>query len=341
MDEGLLSRGHIERLIPLLGDPDPEVRQNTVRALREIGTAAVPHLRRVRSRPAPGPGVRAGALEVLADIAGPDGLDSRDQEAWRRLSRIKLLAETPVGMRLCGAWYAVPTADQDAVLAAFDLGNPQPATLRTGEAVWHRVYHSWEQNRPHSACSRVFVSPALDGWTLVFGHSSQDTHRIQDADDREEVFGLVVRERCAELSRRFGSAHWYGVSGGDGWTAWCIAEDGEVVRHYDAFDAEENGDGGPAHPAETGYLLPHQENGFPRGAFDGVNAADADAVVARYRQVKEDLRIPDTCYADDIAARLSVDPRALGTHTRTSGQGALALTACGREHGHPAGALPV
>ncbi|MFI6963402.1 hypothetical protein [Streptomyces sp. NPDC050149] len=153
-----------------------------------------------------------------------------------------------------------------------------------------------------------------------------------------------MRQRCAELNRRFGSAHWYGVSGGDGWTAWCVAEGGEVVRHYDVFDAEENGDGGPAHPAEAGYLLPHQDDGFPRGAFEGVNAADAEAVAARYRQVKADLQIPDipdTCYANDVAARLSVDPGAPGAHTRVSGRGILALTACRREHGHPAGALPV
>ncbi|MEU9949375.1 HEAT repeat domain-containing protein [Streptomyces sp. NPDC047939] len=340
MGEGLTAAS-IEGLIPLLGDLDPGARRSAVRALQAIGTAAVPHLQRVRRRRAPGPRVRAGALEVLADLVGPDGLDSRDQEAWRRLTRIKLLAETPDGMRLCGAWYAVPTADQDAVLAAFELGSPQPVTLRTGEAAWHRFRHSWDGARPHAACSRVFVSPVLDGWTLVFGHFSQDTHRIENADDRADAFRLVVRQRCAELSRRFGSAHWYGVSGGDDWTAWCIAEGGEVVRHYDAYDAGESGDGGLPHPAEAGYLLPHQDKGLPRGAFEGVDVADTDAVVARYRQVKADLRIPDTCRADDIAARLSVDPGALGTHTRTSGHGVLALTACGREHGHPVGALPV
>lgn len=174
----------------------------------------------------------------------------------------------------------------------------------------------------------------------MFGHSSQEIHRIEDAADREEVLFLVVRQRCTDLSRRFGSAQWYGMSCGDGWTAWCVAEGGEVVRHYDAYDAEATGDSGPAHPAEAGYLLPHQD-GFPDHTFDGVDTTDHEAVAARYAQVKEELRIPDTCYAKDVAARLSVDPGALGARTRVSGQGVLALTACGREHGHPAGALPV
>ncbi|WP_405861218.1 HEAT repeat domain-containing protein [Streptomyces sp. NBC_00090] len=333
----------VARLIPLLGDPEPEVRRRAVWAFQAIGTAAVPDLQRVRRLPAPGPRVRAGALEALAAIAVPDGLSSKDQDAWRRLTKIKLLAEVPDGMHLCGSWYVVPTDDQDAVLEAFDLGSPQPVTLRTGAAAWNHDHHNWGQGGTHAACSRVFVSPALDGWTLVFGHSSQDTHRIEDADDRDEVLALVVSQRCTDLSRRFGSAQWYGMSCGDDWTAWCIAEDGEILRHYDAYDAydaEQDDDRGFAHPAEAGYLLPHQD-GFPEDAFDGVSPTDSGSFTARYRQIKEDLQIPDTCYANDIAARLSVDPGTLGAHTRTSGQGFLALTACGREHGHPAGALPV
>ncbi|WP_369142085.1 HEAT repeat domain-containing protein [Streptomyces sp. R44] len=330
----------VDRLIPSLGDPEREVRHRAVQAFKAIGTASVPSLRRVRRMPASGPRVRAGALEALAAIAGPEGLDSTDQDAWRRLTAIKLRDEVPDGMHLCGSWYAVPTTDQDAVLEAFDLGSPQPVTLRTGAAAWNQDHHAWDRTHPHAACARVFVSPALHGWTLVFGDASQGTHRVEDADEEGEALPLVVRERCTDLSRRFGSAQWYGMSCGDGWTAWCIAEDGEVVRHYDAEDAEENGDEEPSHPAEAGYLLPH-EDGFPEDAFDDVDISDSEAFTTRYNQLKEELKIPDTCYANDIAARLSVDPGALGAHTTTSGRGVLALTACGREHGHPTGALPV
>ncbi|MEV6293106.1 HEAT repeat domain-containing protein [Streptomyces sp. NPDC051896] len=338
--QGEAAVGFVDRLIPLLGDPEPEVRRRAVVTFQAIGNAAVPELRGVRRSPAPGPGVRAGALEALAAAAGPAALDAGDQNAWRRLTRIRLLAEVPEGMHLCGSWYAVRTADQAAVLDAFDLADPEPVTLRTGAAAWNHDHHDWQRTRPHSGCSRVFVSPALEGWTLVFGDSSEHRHRIDEAEDPDEALNQVVRQRCADLSRRFGAAQWYGMSCGDGWTAWCIAEAGEVVRQYDAYDAEEHGDRGPAHPAESGYLLPHQD-GFPEGAFDGVSASDTEAFTARYHQVKEELRIPDTCYANDIAARLSVDPAALGANTRIEGCGVLALTACGREHGHPAGALPV
>ncbi|MEV7783412.1 HEAT repeat domain-containing protein [Kitasatospora sp. NPDC088351] len=339
--QGEAAARFVDRLTPLLGDPESEVRQRAVWAFQAIGAAAIPSLQRVRRRPAPGPRVRAGALEALAAIAGPAALDPGDQDAWHRLTRIKLLTEVPESMHLCGSWYAVPTTDQEAVLDAFDLAGVQPVTLRTGAAAWNHDHHNWDRIRPHNACSRVFLSPALDGWTLVFGNSSRDTHRINDADDRERALDQVVRERCADLGRRFGSAQWYGMSCGDDWTAWCIAEGGEVVRHYDAYNAEEDEDNdSPGHPAESGYLLPHQD-GFPDEAFDGVSASDSEAFRVRYLQVKEELQIPDTCYATDIAARLSVNPGALGSHTRTAGHGVLALTECGREHGHPAGALPV
>ncbi|MEU7729633.1 HEAT repeat domain-containing protein [Streptomyces sp. NPDC040724] len=329
----------VDRLIPLLGDPEPEVRQRAVWTFTAIGAGAVPGLRRVRREPATGTGIRSGALEALAAIGGPAALDGGDLEAWRRLARIKRLSETPHGMHLCGSWYAVPTDDQDAVLEAFDLGDPEPVTLRTGEAAWNQDHHGWNRN-PHRTCARVFVSPVLDGWTLVFGDTSQDHHRIDPAEDGEEVLAEVVRARCIDLSRRFGAAHWYGMSCGDGWTAWCIAEAGAVVRHYDAFDAEENGDEGPSHPCESGYLLPH-EDGFPEDAFDGVDPSDTAAFTEHFHRLQLELGIPDTLYANDIAARLSVDPGALGADTGVSGHGVLALTACGREHGHPAGALPV
>lgn len=237
--------------------------------------------------------------------------------------------EAPGPVHLCGFWYAVPTADQGSVLDAFDLGEGQVVSLRAGAETWNLDQHAWDADDAHAACSRVFVSPVLDGWTLVFGSSSLDHHRVEDADDPEAALAPVVRERCVALSRRFGASHWYGMSCGDGWTAWCVAENGEVLRHYDAFDAEENGDDGPRHPAEAGYLLPH-EDGFPEDAFDDVDVSDSAAFTALHDRLKRELGIPDTCYADDIAARLSVNPGALGPHTAVSGQGVVALTACGR-----------
>ncbi|NNN32367.1 hypothetical protein HLK59_18765 [Streptomyces sp. S3(2020)] len=337
---------YADRLIPSLGDPDADVRQRAVWAFEAMGDAAVPVLRRLRRQPATGPRIRAAALEALAGRGGPSALSDRDLAAWRRLTRIKQLAKTtPESLHLCGSWYAVPSDDQAAVLAAFDLSDPEPVTLRTGASAWNHDSHNWGGRRPHERCARVFVSPALDGWTLVFGRSSQDRHRIEDAEDKDAAHSEVARERCTDLSRRFGAAHWYGMSCGDGWTAWCIAEGGEVVRFYDVFEADEKGIVGVGHPAESGFRLPHEYTDTS-AAHDAVGEVPHGAgpeeikeFYVRYAQARRDLGIPDACYATDIAARLSVNPAALGARTRITGSGVLALTACGRRYGHPAGAL--
>ncbi|MEJ8645943.1 HEAT repeat domain-containing protein [Streptomyces sp. MS1.HAVA.3] len=55
-------------VLPLLGDPDAEVRQAAVQAFSSWGTVVVPLLQTVRLD-GPGP-ARAGALEALAEIGG-------------------------------------------------------------------------------------------------------------------------------------------------------------------------------------------------------------------------------------------------------------------------------
>ncbi|HEY1178030.1 MAG TPA: hypothetical protein VGF17_17880, partial [Phytomonospora sp.] len=117
-------------------------------------------------------------------------------------------------------------------------------------------------------------------------------------------------ERCAELSRRFGRAHWYGQSCGDDWNAWCFAEKGQVVRFFDNEEPD-SAVGGP-HPAEDGWALTYEE---------------------------DDER--DLCFAGDIAAAASVDPGAIGPHTTVTGHGVVALTACGLKRGHPKGSLEI
>lgn len=56
---------------------------------------------------------------------------------------------------------------------------------------------------------------------------------------------------------------------------------------------------------------------------------DPETLITRYRRLKEQLQIPDTCYAITLAARLSVDPAALAAGTRVRGHGVLTLTTRG------------
>jgi hypothetical protein len=80
---------------------------------------------------------------------------------------------------------------------------------------------------------------------------------------------------------------------------------------------------------------------LPPDWYAGVDLSDPTAHGVRHQQVKREHGIPDTCHAVDIAGLISVDPGSLGPHTGVEGSGVLALTACGREHGHPRGALTI
>ncbi|GAA0429012.1 hypothetical protein Aca07nite_37240 [Actinoplanes capillaceus] len=325
---------YLPDLIALLDDPDEGVRDNLIRGFGEIGAVAAPALREVRR----GAGrKRRAALAALAEIGGWDALDDHDRRVITRLIEIKSGYEEPEPMHLCGSWYALPTADQAAVLDAFDLVEPRPVTMRLGESAWNRDQHSSRHRVEHPECRRNYVTPCLDGWTLVFGRMPSVAH-IRDADDFEKALRADVKARTARLSDRFGAAHWYGTSCGDGWTAWCIAEKGEVVRFYDNFDPDDQiGDG---HPAETGYRLPHG-SAFPEGALAGLAHLPMEEIMERIRQLREELDIPDDADSTMIAGRLSVNPDEFGPHTRVEGRAVLALTACGVAHGSTPGALSV
>ncbi|MBB5866933.1 hypothetical protein F4553_000312 [Allocatelliglobosispora scoriae] len=319
---------HAGELITLLDDPDPQVRERAGWALPHLGPGVVPALQRIRRD---GPGrLRARVLTALADT-DPDALDLRDKAALRRLIRVKQLTEVPAPMHLCGLWLALPTTDQAAVLAALDLSDPFPVTMRLGESAWNHDNHSGGVLDDHSGHARAYVTPALDGWTLVFGRTPSHDH---DPDTWAEQ----TQRQCAELSGVFGAAHGYIMSCGDGFTSWCIAEHGAVIRFY---AVEHDTEIGPPHPAEAGYLLPDQRPALPADAFDGVDLRDQAAVGARWDQLKLDHAIPDTCTATTIARQLSVDPAAMGPHLRVEGGGVIARTACGRDLPTPPGALEI
>ncbi|MEV6901858.1 hypothetical protein [Amycolatopsis sp. NPDC051372] len=271
--------------------------------------------------------MREAALAVLATLGEP-------------FDPALLPAEQPLPLNACEFWYALPTTDQAAVLDAFGLSAPVPVTMRMGRLAWWYQRLNWGQD--HGRCSVVYVSPVLNGWTLVFGEPAEDFHGtladgVEDPYDVKQMWAdeaahrIVRRDRCAALSRRFGATHLYLRSHGDSTTSWFIAEHGTVIRWYDLMVPEEQI--GPPHPGEAGFRLPHEDNPWPDGSFDDNVRSYVGKELSlkfhdRYRQLQAEYNLPDKCDADDIAARLSVDPRDLGPTTVVQGHGVLARTGC-------------
>ncbi|GAA3435413.1 hypothetical protein [Kutzneria kofuensis] len=313
----------VELLSQIAADGDYNVL-----SLRNIGPAELTAVREALSEPS----LREAALAVLAALDEP-------------FDAALVPAEKPLPLNECEFWYALPTSDRAAVLDAFGLSSPVPVTMRMGRLAWR--YDWFRHGEEHGRCGRIYVSPVLNGWTLVFGEPSADHHTRgtlpPGEDDPYEVkqmwadeaaHRVVRRDRCAELSRRFGAAHLYLRSYGDSTTSWFIAENGEVIRWYDVEVPEERI--GPPHPGEEGFRLPHEQSPWPRNSFDDIllNHVGKEAAIrfqARYRELQAEYNVPDACDANDVASRLSVLPRDIGPATSVEGLGVLARTACARE----------
>ncbi|MCX5091718.1 HEAT repeat domain-containing protein [Streptomyces sp. NBC_00365] len=182
-------------LLPLLGDPDQEVARQAQDTLTRTGEHVIPLLRRVRER---GPGrQRARALTVLAELGGEPALSRADTAAVERLIRIKLPDDRPEPLWACwNYWMAVPGGDQAGIMRTLGLTDPRPVTFALGNDIVDADGHGCDTNE-HTGYERVFVTPELDGWTLVLG-AWCDPH---GQERREDVLRL-----CTELSARYGRA---------------------------------------------------------------------------------------------------------------------------------------
>jgi hypothetical protein len=289
---------YARELLPVLADEDHHVRQEALWAFGTMGPDVLPLLQETR-RTAKG-AVRRAALAAVVEVGGPDALSAADRRMIERYVAFKIEEEMygTEEMHLCGGWYAIRTDDQAAVLGVCGLQDPKPVTKVLGGAAWNNDQHAWARDDEHVSCARVYVTGVWDGWTLVFGEPFAHGTR-------------TVPEICAVLSAVFGETHYYGMSCGDGWTAWCIAEGGEVVRYYDAFKAEDQ-IGDPL-GVEDGRGLPHD-----------------------WSDENDEL---DDIWATEVAEEMSVDPTYF--EGEVEGHGVLALTRCGLTHGSPRGLLSV
>lgn len=164
------------------------------------------------------------------------------------------------------AWLAVRNDDPEAVARALGLED------RRAED-WSRAIDEVEQGESRAS---VFVTPAVDGWTLVVL-----SPLLADGD----VFDLMTISRAFGEAQKFAS---HRVSDYYEWQRWM---DGEPVRRY-AWIGDEGeipfDDGEPA-AAETGLLRKADLN----GDSDDKRLADEDVVLA-------------------VAREWSVDPMTLG-----------------------------
>ncbi|MEU9591125.1 HEAT repeat domain-containing protein [Streptomyces sp. NPDC048219] len=290
----------VEALVPLVADPDPGVAQRARWVLPMLGDAVLEPLRRVRRE---GPGaLRARALAVLAAAGGEEALSERDRAAVARLIRIKALDDRAEPLENCStSWLAVPGGDRAGIAEVLGLSGERLATFALGYSVVTHDSEDWPDHR------RVYVTPEVDGWTLVLGPWCNPV-------DPDRADGVL--DALTALSSRYGRAQAYHFGEHGGGSGWALAEDGAVVRRLDASTWGEE---------------PLPELGEPLPEELALHAAWAE-------EDDEDAEWEDTTpyMAPDLALRLgATNPFALGPHTTLRGRGVVALTPLAAEEGVP------
>lgn len=313
---GEAGRSAATAVLPLLGDPDQRVARQAQDVLILQGPRMIPPLQRVRER---GPGrQRARALTVLAELGGEPALSRTDVAAIERLIRVKLLEDRPEPLWACwNHWLAVPSGDQAGIMRALGLTDPRPVTFALGNDIVDSDGHGCGTD-DHTGYERVFVTPELDGWTLVLGAWCDPCG--------EERSGDVLR-LCAELSARYGGAQAYYYGGqGDG-SAWLVAEHGTVVRRYC-----ETGEG-EDELLTLGAPLPYERTCRAELGL----SPDWDAA-RESRDDEDEWRWAAHDLAPAVARSFGVSPLDISADTPSRGTGVVALTPYGVARGVPAGA---
>ncbi|MFG2278766.1 HEAT repeat domain-containing protein [Streptomyces asoensis] len=318
---GEAGRSAVAALLPLLGDPDQEVARQAQDTLVFQGPHVIPLLQRIREV---GPGEqRARALTVLAALGGEPALSAADVAAIERLIRVKLPDDRPEGMWGCwNHWIAVPSGDQIGIMRALGVVDPRPVTFALGNDIVDADGHGCgDDEDPYTGYERVFVTPELDGWTLVLGAWCDPCGEGR----RDDVLRL-----CTELSARYGQAQAYYYGGqGDG-SAWLIAEHGVVVRRYC-----ETGEG-EDELLTLGEPVPYERARRTELGLqpDWDPAQESQEDEDEWQWTAHDL-------AADLANSYGVSPLHIGPDTPSRGTGVIALTPYGVTHGVPAGAYRI
>ncbi len=187
------------------------------------------------------------------------------------------------------------------------LGLTQPSlvTFAVAEEVIDADSHGDLDEDPEGL-ARVYVSPELDGWTLVIGRWCDPC----DSERSDEVLRM-----CLELSERYGQAqaYYYGWQG-DG-SAWLITEEGSVVRRYC-----ETGEG------EDALLTLGEPLPVERARRERLGLSPVWNKATETQEAEDEWKWATSDMAPEIAAALSISPLALTAETSVRGIGVLALT---------------
>jgi hypothetical protein len=191
---------------------------------RDLDGSMLPGLRAIR-RNGPGP-ARRDALLALLHLGGEKALDPADLAVLRRLITIKLPRDRPQPLDdgFC-AWLAVRGGDQQGIMRVLGLNRSEPVTYGLGVTLAGHLGHGGPERY-------VFISPRLNGWTVVSGPSCSPYRRPR------------IEAWIRQLSALYGDAQAYFFGSQSASDAWLVGSHGRIVRRFD-YERPETSTGEP------------------------------------------------------------------------------------------------
>jgi hypothetical protein len=243
------------------------------RGFRGLDVSMLPALRAIRRT---GPGrARRGALLALLHLGGEKALDPADLAALRRLITIKLPHDRPQPLddSFC-SWLTVRGGDQRGIMRVLGLNRSEPATYGLGDTLVSHLGHGGLERH-------VFISPRLNGWTVVSGPSCSPYRQPQ------------IEEWVQQLSLLYGEAQAYFFGSQSAADAWLVGSRGRIVRRF-SYEEPETSTGDPL-PIELRALERLGLTGPPE-RLDDDDSDDLNDFVG------------ECGGAPQVAAELSIDP---------------------------------
>ncbi|MBM3495713.1 MAG: hypothetical protein FJX72_15520 [Armatimonadetes bacterium] len=192
----------------------------------------------------------------------------------------------PFGFKM--SWLAVRSSDGLAIASALGFAQLERA--------------SWAQGIEAAYAGGVFITPPINGWTLVAGESV--------APDVEQSDG-GWRSRLIDLSRRFGEVQMFASHRVVELHAWARARSGVLERAYCYI-----GESGEVPYDDGERTNAERDLGFSFGDSDGADANGGS-------HGERDDQFPDEDSVMALAAKWSVSPVELSEQSSPPGLGLL------------------
>lgn len=197
-----------------------------------------------------------------------------------------ITADKPIPFGYKTAWLAIKTMDSDLIIQALNLKE-----LR--EESWERGLNAAYTDWSHT----VFVTPPIDGWTLVVGFALGTFNEDEENNNRFVDFLNILATKIPHF-------YYFATYRVDDYHAWVSIRNGAITRAYAVFQDETIVNIGEK-------TIEEQDLGF--NFFD----TNSDEAKKEDYYEQENLRFPDEEDVINISGAWSINPLEIGERLQT------------------------